>query len=34
VLEKWQGEFLDAKELEAEAERAERLARAEAAYDF
>lgn len=32
VLDRWQAEYLDTRELEAE--RAERLARAEAEYDF
>lgn len=34
VTERWQAEYMDEKELVRRAERAERLARAEAAYDF
>ena len=34
MLEKWRAEFMDTKQLIREAEHAERLARAEAEYDF
>ena len=34
VLERWQHEFLDGKQLEAEAERAAKLAAAVEQYDF
>jgi hypothetical protein len=34
VVQRWTEEFMDTKQLESQAERAERLARAEESYDF
>jgi len=34
VVQRWTEEFMDIKQVEFEAERAERLARAEKSYDF